>query len=61
MERRVPFFLVAALTCVLLTFAAPADFRWVPIVVAAVYVVLAAATALEQWTEARRRQREPKP
>jgi type IV secretory pathway VirB2 component (pilin) len=60
MERRVPFFLIAALVCGVLTFAAPADFRWVPVVVAAVYLVLAAATALEQWTEGRRR-REPGP
>jgi hypothetical protein len=61
MERRVPFFLIAAFTCGVLTFAAPADFRWVPVVVAVVYLILAGATALEQWSEARRRRREPQP
>jgi hypothetical protein len=59
MDRRVAFFLVAALTCGLLTPLAPADFRWVPVVVAGVYLVLAGLTALEQWSEARRR-REPR-
>lgn len=58
MSRRVPFFLVAALVCGVLTFAAPADLRWVPEVVSGVYVVLAALTALEQWSDGRRR-REP--
>ena len=59
MDRRVSFFLVAAVTCALLTFAAPADLRKVPVVVAAVYFVLAGLTALEQWSEARRQDREP--
>ncbi len=60
MERRITFFLGAALICGLLTFAAPADLRRVPIAVSAVYVVLAALTGLELVTEARRaRRREP--
>ena len=54
MDRRVAFFLIAAVTCAVLTFAAPPDLRRVPVVVAAVYFVLAALTALEQWSEARR-------
>ena len=54
MDRRVSFFLIAALTCGLLTFVAPADLRAVPVVVAGVYLLLAAATALEQWSESRR-------
>jgi hypothetical protein len=60
MDRRIGFCLVAALTCALLTPLAPADFRWVPMVVCGVYLVLAALTALERWTEDRRR-REPRP
>ena len=58
MDRRVSFFLIASVTCAVLTFAAPADLRQVPIVVAAVYLVLALLTALERWSELRRR-REP--
>ena len=61
MDRRVSFFLIAAVTCAVLTFAAPADLRQVPIVVSGVYLVLAGLTALEQWSEGRRPPREPEP
>ena len=61
-DRRVAFFLIAALVCALLTFAAPADLRWVAEATAAVYVVLAALTALERLSTRayqRKRHREP--
>lgn len=58
MSRRVSFFLIASVTCALLTFAAPGELRAVPVVVAAVYAVLAGLTALEEWSEAQR-DREP--
>ena len=41
MNRRVGFFLGAALICVLLVPVLDAKFQWVPKVVAAIYVVLA--------------------
>ena len=59
MDRRVSFFLIAAITCAVLTFVAPGDLRKVPIVVSGVYLVLAGLTALEQWSDARQRPREP--
>ena len=59
MDRRVSFFLIASVTCALLTFVAPADLRRVPIGVAIVYLVLAVLTAVEQWSEARHHRREP--
>ena len=60
MNRRVTFFAGAAVLCILLIPVAPADLRWVPEAVAAVYVVLAGLTGLEDWLENRReRRREP--
>jgi hypothetical protein len=59
MSRRVSFFLIASVTCGLLTFVAPGELRLVPVVVAGVYAVLASLTALEEWSEARR-DREPR-
>jgi hypothetical protein len=58
MSRRVTFFAIASLTCAVLSLVAPAGLRWVPECVAGVYAVLAGLTALEQWSEGRRR-REP--
>lgn len=52
-DRRVPFFLVAALASFVLYFPAPNDFRWVPVSLAIVYVVLAALTALDLWARSR--------
>ena len=60
MDRRITFFAGAAVLCAVLVLVAPADLRWVPEVVAGVYVVLAALTGLEDWLEGRRtRHREP--
>ena len=47
-DRRVPFFLIAAVACFALYFPTPPDFRWVPLSVGIVYTVLAALTALDQ-------------
>ena len=58
MSRRMTFFAGAAILCALLVPLAPADLRWVPVVVSAVYVVIAALTGLEDFLEARR-DREP--
>jgi hypothetical protein len=57
MSRRVVFFAGAALLCALLVPVSPADLRWVPMAVSAVYLVLAALTGLEDWSEERRRHR----
>jgi hypothetical protein len=57
MDRRAIFFLGAGLTCAVLTPLTPADIRWFPIVVAVVYFVLAAASALDN----RSRHRHPPP
>jgi hypothetical protein len=60
MSRRVTFFVGAALVCALLVPVSPADLRWVPIAVSAVYFVIAALTGIEDWLEERRRiRREP--
>ena len=59
MSRRVTFFVIAAVACAVLTFAAPADLRWVPEIVAGVYSLLAALTLLEEWSTARHHRREP--
>lgn len=53
-DRRVPFFLIAAVACFLLYLPTPPDFRWVPLGLGIVYVALAALTALDQWTHTRR-------
>jgi hypothetical protein len=50
----VPFFLSAAITSLALYYPAPADFRWVPLTLSIVYVVLAALAALDLWSRARR-------
>jgi hypothetical protein len=46
-DRRIPFFLIAALVCGLMTPIAPGQFRWVPVATAVTYVVLAILVALE--------------
>ena len=53
MDRRVLFFLVAAVACAVLYPAAPTDFRWVTLAVAAVYVGLALLAALDAWSRSR--------
>ena len=52
-DRRVAFFLVAAVVCALLTFASPPDLRWVPEVTAGVYLALAALSGLERLSASR--------
>lgn len=46
-DKRLGFFLVAALLCGGMTFLAPADLRWVPVVTAVTYVGLAILVSLE--------------
>ena len=53
MDRRVIFFLVAAVICAVLVPLAESKFRWVPIVTSAAYVLLAGAVALDQWSKRR--------
>ena len=59
MSRRVTFFVIAAVACAILIFAAPEDLRWVPEMMAVVYAVLAALTGLEEWSTSRHHRREP--
>ena len=60
MSRRVSFFAIAAVTCAVLTLAAPAALRWVPEMVSIVYAILAGLTALEEWSTKRHHaRREP--
>lgn len=51
MDRRAAFFLLAAAICALLAPVTDADQRWVPIGLAGLYVVLAAAS----WADRRSR------
>lgn len=46
-DRRITFFLAAAVVCGLMTPLAPGDLRWVPIATAVTYVVLAMLVILE--------------
>ena len=46
-DRRITFFLAAAVVCALMTPLAPGELRWVPIATAVTYVVLAILVALE--------------
>ena len=52
-DRRVQFFLVAALMCVLLYLPTPHDMRWVPLTLGSIYAVLAGLTALDRWSKGR--------
>jgi hypothetical protein len=54
-DRRVAFFLAAAVVCALMTPLAPGELRWVPVATAATYVVLALLVALESWSGRSRR------
>jgi hypothetical protein len=49
-DRRVIFFLVAAIVCARLALVAPGEFVGVCLVTAGVYVLLAAASALDRWS-----------
>ena len=53
-DRRVPFFLIAATAVLALYYPTPEEFRWVPLGLGAVYLVLAALTALDHWSKGRR-------
>ncbi|MET0628377.1 MAG: hypothetical protein ABW033_07965 [Acidimicrobiia bacterium] len=53
MHRRAIFFLVAALVCALLVPATPSGIRWFSVMLAAVYLVLAAASWLDSWSRDR--------
>ena len=53
MDRRITFFLVAAVVCLLLLPLSPPEFRIVCEVTAGAYVVLAGLTALDQWSRRR--------
>jgi hypothetical protein len=48
-DRRLWFFLIAAVVCLLLVPVAPHGLEWVPAVTAAAYVVLAALVALDSF------------
>jgi hypothetical protein len=53
-DRRVPFFLIAAIASLLLYYPTPEEYRWVPMWLGIVYVVLAGLTALDLWARDRR-------
>ena len=53
MDRRARFFLVAAVICLVLVPVADQKFRWVPMVTAAAYILLAAAVILESLSKRR--------
>ena len=52
-DRRVPFFLIAATAVLALYYPTPEEFRWVPLGLGTVYLVLAALTALDHWSKGR--------
>jgi len=54
-DRRITFFLIAAVVCGLMTPLAPGAVRWVPIATAVTYVVLAILVALESLSSRSRR------
>ena len=54
-DRRITFFLAAAVLCALMTLVAPGELRWVPIALAVTYVVLAVLVALESLSSRSRR------
>jgi hypothetical protein len=49
-DRRAHFFLGAAVLCAALAPLADAELRWVPVALAAVYVVLALLSMLDRWS-----------
>lgn len=52
-DRRVWFFVIAGLVSAALYLPSPPEFRWVTVVLAGVYFVLAALTALDNWSRNR--------
>jgi negative regulator of sigma E activity len=57
-DRRISFFLIAAVVCLLLVPPTPPEFRWVAEVTSAAYVVLAVLVGLESLSRRRSRVRE---
>jgi hypothetical protein len=53
-DRRALFFLMSAIAAALLIPVAEDKHRWVVELIAVTYVVLAAASALDAWSRARR-------
>jgi hypothetical protein len=53
-DRRVAFFLFAAIACFVLVPVADTELRWVPVGTGAVYVLLALAAALDSRSRSRR-------
>lgn len=53
-DRRAIFFLLAAVVCALLAIPTQANLRWVPIGLAVVYVLMAAASYLDFRSRLRR-------
>ena len=49
-DRRLWFFLAAAVASGLLTAPTPQEFRWVPITICVAYVVLAALFGISSWS-----------
>ena len=56
-DKRVPFFLIAALVCALLVPVADPAHRWVAMTTAIAYAVLSLLFALDSWSRARERRR----
>ena len=54
-DRRITFFLAAAVVCALMTPVAPDELRWVPVATAVTYAVLAILVALESLSSRSRR------
>jgi hypothetical protein len=53
-DRRALVFVIFAIVCAVLVPLAEAEHRWVPQVMAVTYLVLAAGSALDAWSRARR-------
>ena len=54
-DRRITFFLAAAVVCALMTPLAPGELRWLPVATAVTYLVLAILVALESPSSRSRR------
>lgn len=54
-DRRITFFLAAAVVCALMTPLAPGELRWLPVATAVTYLVLAILVALESLSSRSRR------
>lgn len=52
-DRRVPFFLIAAIISLALYYPTPEKYRWVPLWLGIAYAVLAGLTALDLWSRDR--------